>query len=283
MNLRNRSTVVCVLLLSLGASAGYAKDALVELNGVKLSVEEFQALADEVKDGMPGYSFSDEDKGKLLDTWIKEEMLAQEAIKQNLDKGAAAKYRLQEAKRQALARFTLESKVLNQVKLSIQEVQEFYDANKREFKTSERVRARHILVETEELAKTVYAELKSGGDFVKLAKKYSKDDGNKDKGGDLGFFSRGDLGKVPELEKLIFSLKKGARGGPLKTALGYHIVQVEEIRSAGTKKLDEVEDVIGREILIRKRQEVMEEYVRELKAKAKLVERREYLQDVKLH
>ena len=89
------------------------------------------------------------------------------------------------------------------------------------------IRASHILVSTLDEAKTVISELEDGKDFAKLAKKYSSCP-SKEQGGDLGFFSKGQM--VKEFEDAAFSLKKGEISDPVKTQFGYHIIKLTEKR-----------------------------------------------------
>lgn len=86
-----------------------------------------------------------------------------------------------------------------------------------------KVRASHILVSSQEKAKSILEEIKKGADFAKLAKKHSECPSSK-KGGDLGFFSKGRM--VPEFEKAAFSLNPGEVSGPVKTEFGYHLIKV---------------------------------------------------------
>ena len=90
--------------------------------------------------------------------------------------------------------------------------------------TEEQVWARHILVESEAEAQTIYELLKNGQDFATLAKERSKDTGSGANGGDLGWFGKGAM--VPEFEQAAFSLKVGEISKPVKSQFGYHIIQV---------------------------------------------------------
>jgi foldase protein PrsA len=94
------------------------------------------------------------------------------------------------------------------------------------------VRARHILLADKATADAVEAKLKAGGDFAALAKQYSTDTSTKDKGGELGFFGKGQM--VPAFQDAAFALPVGAISVPVKSPFGWHIIQVED-RKAATK------------------------------------------------
>lgn len=89
-----------------------------------------------------------------------------------------------------------------------------------QFKT---VRASHILVDSEDDAWAIKSRITEGEDFEKLAKEYSKCP-SKDKGGDLGFFNRGQM--VPEFEYAAFSTPVGEVSDPVKTRFGWHLIKV---------------------------------------------------------
>ena len=90
----------------------------------------------------------------------------------------------------------------------------------------EQVRARHILLSTEDEANQILAQLQGGSDFAELARTRSLDGSNAEQGGDLGFFPRGLM--APEFEDAAFSLGVGETSGIIKTGFGYHIIQVIE-------------------------------------------------------
>lgn len=91
-----------------------------------------------------------------------------------------------------------------------------------------KVRASHILVETEKQAKELREQILSGKDFAQLAKEYSMCPSGKRNGGDLGFFSRGQM--VPEFDQAAFSLSKGDLSEPVQTDFGWHLIQVTDVK-----------------------------------------------------
>jgi peptidyl-prolyl cis-trans isomerase C len=125
------------------------------------------------------------------------------------------------------------------------------------------VRARHILVETEDEAKQVEDELKKGADFAELAKKKSKDPGASD-GGDLGFFTKDQM--VPEFSAVAFTLEAGKVSDPVKSQFGWHVIKVEEKRNRQAPDFESVKGQIETYV-IRKAQA---DYVAKLRETAKV-------------
>lgn len=138
-----------------------------------------------------------------------------------------------------------------------------YDEASKQITGEQEVRARHILVETEDEAKAVKAELDKGADFAELAKKKSKDPGSAD-GGDLGFFTKEQM--VPEFSKVAFALEPGKISDPVKSQFGWHIIKVEEKRNRKAPDFEQVKPQIE-QYVTRKAQA---EYVAKLRAEAKV-------------
>lgn len=123
------------------------------------------------------------------------------------------------------------SDYVNGLKISEEEAKKYFEENKDSYV---KVRASHILVKTEEEAKKVLDKIKKGEDFHALAATESIDNMSAVKGGDLGFFARGQM--VPEFEEAAFSLKPGEVSEIVQTDYGYHIIKVED-------RLENYEDV----------------------------------------
>ncbi len=127
-------------------------------------------------------------------------------------------------------------------------------------------RARHILVDTEDEAKMIIAELKKGGKFEDLAAR-SKDAGSKAKGGDLGWGVPAYYDKA--FADALVKLKKGEyTQTPVHTRFGYHVIRLDDVRPAKFPSYDEVKPRLEQEVSQRK----LETLVRDLRAKAKVIE-----------
>jgi len=138
-----------------------------------------------------------------------------------------------------------------------------YDEAAKQIEGEQEVHARHILVETEDDAKAIEAELKKGADFAELAKKKSKDPGASD-GGDLGFFTKDQM--VPEFSAVAFALEPGKISDPVKSQFGWHIIKVEEKRNRKAPDFDQVKSQIETYVT----RKAQAEYVAKLRETAKV-------------
>lgn len=134
------------------------------------------------------------------------------------------------------------------------DARKLYDAQVAAAKPQEEVHARHILVESEVKAKEIFEKIAHGEDFARMAKEHSKDPGSKDEGGDLGYFSRGQM--VPVFEEVAFKLKKGDMSQPVQSQFGWHIIKVEDRRQRGAPPFDAIKERIMASLIHRRAQEL---------------------------
>ncbi len=142
-------------------------------------------------------------------------------------------------------------------------MKQVYEDASKQISGEQEVHARHILVETEDEAKAVKAELDKGADFAELAKKKSKDPGASD-GGDLGFFTKEQM--VPEFSAVAFALEPGKISDPVKSQFGWHIIKVEEKRNRKPPEFDQVKGQIETYVT----RKAQAEYVGKLREAAKI-------------
>jgi peptidyl-prolyl cis-trans isomerase C len=188
-------------------------------------------------------------------------MVTQEAEKKKITENPDFKRRLAFLRNKLLMGFELQEEA--KAAVSENAMQQTYQDAVKSMAGQEEVRARHILVESEDEAKTILTELKGGADFATLAKEKSKDPGAA-QGGDLGYFSKEQM--VPEFADVAFKMYAGQLSNPVKTQFGWHIIKVEDKRVRQAPEFDKVKDQIE-SYMMRKAQT---EYVTKLRQAAKI-------------
>lgn len=173
------------------------------------------------------------------------------------------KKQLEATKKQLLIQVAVSS-VLARAKVSEDEVKKYYEENKEEFKTPELITARHILVDSEDEANSIYKEIQDGLDFSKAAEKYSKCP-SKAQGGSLGTFTKGQM--VPEFEEVALKAEVDKITKAVKTQFGYHLIIVDNKRESMIKPLDEVRTMITNKLLQEKQNEQYNEFTQDLRTK----------------
>ncbi|MGE8940937.1 peptidylprolyl isomerase [Leptospira interrogans] len=188
----------------------------------------------------------------LVEYLIENQLFADAAEGAKLGSGADFDDRMQYWRRRALRDTYFDKSVKGSV--GDADAKAFYDEQVKQLKPEEEVKARHILVETEEQAKELADKIAKGGDFVALAKEFSKDPGTKDEGGTLGYFGKGQM--VPQFEEAAFTLKKGETSAPVQTQFGWHLIQVEDRRDRKPPDFDAVKERLVASMIHRKAQEI---------------------------
>ncbi|GLS86280.1 peptidylprolyl isomerase [Cypionkella aquatica] len=148
--------------------------------------------------------------------------------------------------------------------VSDEALQKAYDEKFKDSKPGTEYHAAHILVDTEEKANELKAELAKGAVFADLAKANSTDTGSGAQGGDLGWFGLGAM--VKPFEDAVVASKVGEVSGPIKSDFGWHLILVSETRVAAKPTLDELRDELAQGI----EQKVVEEHIKALTEAAKI-------------
>jgi peptidyl-prolyl cis-trans isomerase C len=242
-------------------AADFAIDTpLAEVNGTTLTLgeliairrelpEQYQALPDEVL------------MGGILEQMIDQMLLAEAASAAGLDQRPAVAMSLVNQRRAILADAYLSAEVAKRA--TPEAVEALYNERYVEAEPVDEVKAGHILVESEELAREIKAQLDAGGDFAELAKEHGTD-GTKSRGGDLGWFVHSDM--VPEFADAVFAMQPGTVSDPVKTAFGWHIIKLDERRPRAAPALEEVRAELEQEVARNAQVAIVEE----LRAKAQI-------------
>ncbi|HHV63745.1 MAG TPA: peptidylprolyl isomerase [Peptococcaceae bacterium] len=167
--------------------------------------------------------------------------------------------------------------VAKDVTVSEQEIKQFFEANYSSYGgQDEQVKARHILVKTEEEALAIIEELKAGKDFAELAKEKSIEPAAKTTGGDLGYFRRGEM--VAAFEEAAFSQEVGKISEkPVKTDFGYHIILVEDHKEAIVPDFEKAKEQVAEHTLLYAKNQKVQSYFAKLREEAKI----DYAEDLK--
>lgn len=267
--------LVVVLLVSISlAACTTKKDVVAKIDDIEISQDELNDLLVK-KHGLETLN------SLISETIIKLEIdkadinIPDEEVEEEFD-SMAAQYGGMEELKAAMAQANLtEKEIKDEIKTSLSlekllqpqmdindaEVSKYYEENKANFIQAEQINASHILVKEEAQAKDIAKKLEAGEDFAELAKTYSIDEANKENGGSLGFFERGEM--VEEFDEVAFKLKEGQISEPVKTNFGYHIIKVQEKKEAITTKLEDSSEDIKNQLIKIKMPEVFSQWYAE--------------------
>ena len=253
-------SVLATATLLAAAPAVWAQNVAI-VNGKAIPKSRVEALAEQVK--RSGRPVTPEMQGQLKDEVIAREIFMQEAQVRGLDATEDFKTQIELA-RQAILIRELFADYQKKNPVTDEEIKAEYDkfaaAN-----AGKEYKARHILVEKEDQAKAIIAQIKKGGKFDEIAKKSSKDPGSGAKGGDLDWANPGNY--VKEFSEALSGLTKGKMTEtPVKTQFGYHIIRLDDIRDAVLRKFDDVKPQISQQL----QQQKIGKFQEELRAKAKI-------------
>jgi len=236
----------------------------VVVNGVSIPQSRVDAMNRELT--AQGQADGPERANAIKEELINREVLAQAAMKRGLDKQPDIAAQMEMARQAVLVRALFESEV-KASPLTDTQLQQQYEQFKGQMGTNE-YKVRHILVDKEDEAKAIIADLNRGGDFAKLAKDKSKDPGSKDNGGDLDWGPSARYVK-PFSDAVIATPKGQTTTAPVKTDFGFHVIRVEDVRPIKVPEFAELKEQFRQ----RAQQQQIQKLVTELRSKAKVEER----------
>ncbi|MBD5604569.1 MAG: peptidylprolyl isomerase, partial [Candidatus Eremiobacteraeota bacterium] len=270
---------VAVAGCSGGSSGG--GDTIATVNGEKISRSDYDAKLEASQQGKA--IFNQLVQGALIDQYAKDNHVdVSDADVQKKEDEIKSKYppgqfenilkqqSLTEADVQHILRQELvaEKAVDSNVHVTDADISTYLSKNHATLDTAEQVRARHILVADLPTAQKVEAQLKAGAKFEDMAAKYSTDPSSKVKGGELGFFSKGQM--VPAFQNAAFSQPLNVVGPPVKSPFGYHIIEVEEKKPAQIATLAADHDKIKSLLTKQQEQAALPQFLASLRSKANI-------------
>ena len=294
------SVVLVVMLITTGCSSLVGGKWVAKVNGTSIALDQYNVRVNDAKQiyEKQGEDFTSEQgktdlaqlKNQILDRMIEAEIIAQEVKKLGLKvddpkvkaeedgikKNMGTDAQFQDVlKQQGMTETELQNflalyvKQTSDIKLSDSEIKAYFDKNQAQYGQPEQVKARHILLKTEDEAKQVIAQLKAGANFEQLAKEKSTDETTKANGGELGYFSRGKM--TPEFEKAAFALKVGTyTTEPVKTEFGYHVILVEDHKQAVVPDYTKIKDTVAKDALNQAKDAKFQTYYDDLRKAAKI-------------
>ncbi|MFN3887179.1 MAG: peptidylprolyl isomerase [Aquabacterium sp.] len=252
--------------LTLAAPLAFAQNIAI-VNGKAVPKARAEAMIEQIlkqqqQPGQPPQARTPELEQKVKDEVVLREIFIQEAERRGLQASADYKAQMELARQSILIRALFQDfEKKNQPDEA--EAKAEYDKIKAA-NGSQEYRARHILVEKEDEAKALIAQIKAGAKFEDLAKKNSKDPGSAENGGDLDWANPGNY--VPEFSEAMVKLQKGqVTDAPVKSQFGYHIIKLEDVRAAQFPSFDEVKG----QLMQRQAQTKLAKFRDDLRSKAK--------------
>ena len=208
-----------------------------------------------------GYNTPD-GRRAVLEQIIAKNLFLNEAKKNFYEGDPKFKADLAKIKDEMLANFAIE-KTLAPIKITDDEVKKYYDEHKAEFKMGESVSASHILVDSEEKAKEILADIKAGKISFADAAKANSSCPSSENGGALGQFTRGQM--VPEFEQAAFAMNVGEVSEPVKTQFGYHLINLTDKKEASEMPFEQIKDQLAQKVLTDKQQAAYASKLNQLK------------------
>ncbi|MCX8030074.1 MAG: peptidyl-prolyl cis-trans isomerase [Thermodesulfovibrionales bacterium] len=259
--------LICTILIFTSCSKDSKSGYVAKIDGVVITKEDvneqMKMLPDMAKqffEGPDGYS-------RFVDELVKKELLYLEAVKRGMDKDKEFQKKLEEFKKITLINNLLDKELEITPTVTDEDIKNYYEKNKEDFIINKQLRVSHIFVKNQEDLNRVKERLDKGEDFAKVASEMSADKASGKAGGDIGFLKKGELS--PEIERIIFTLKKGQVSSPIKVNDGYRLIKVTDIK--GTQlEFEKVKGLINQRLIAEKQKESFDNFIEKTKKNYKI-------------
>jgi len=216
-------------------------------------------------------------KKELINRWVDINLIVQEALATKIDQDPLVKLKIDEMKNRVLVETLNSQRLDTQTPVPEEEVKAYYQNHSSEFEQGEQVQAQHILIRLEANANAedkekarksidlIQDKLKNGESFATLAEQFSEDPGSKNKGGNLGYFGRGQM--VKEFEDAAFDTEPGKTSPPVQTNFGWHLIHVLDRKAPQKLPLEQVSKEIEARLKADRNEQALKKLIEELKSK----------------
>jgi peptidyl-prolyl cis-trans isomerase C len=250
-------------LLPIGAVQSQSDPVVAKVNGVEIRESDLVMAEEDVGQNQQLQMLTGDARRDYLVSYLADVILAAKAAEgKKVTDQKEFKSRLAFIRNKLLMETLLQQE--GKAALTPAAAKQVYDEAVKSMGKEQEVRARHILVPTEDEAKAILAEIKKGTDFAELAKQKSKDPGAAAEGGDLGYFGKDQM--VPEFADTAFKLDKGQVSEPVKTQFGWHVIKVEDKRTKPVPDFDQVKDQVETYVM----RKAQADYIHKLQDGAKI-------------
>ncbi len=270
-----KKVAIALLSVTLISSSACAENKDAENKNIVATYSEGEVTSEQVMEQFkPMLDMQPENKDKkfseldknvqemLVKGFINQKLFEKEAEKLGIRSSEDFKKKIKAAESQLLQQELIERQLKTAVTDKL--IDEEYNKLAKELKGQKEIRVAHILVDTEEKAKEIKKKLNKGSKFEDLVKEFSKDEGSKANGGELGYVMKGQL--VPEFENKAFSMKQDEISDPVKTQFGWHIIKALDSRDVKIPPKEQALNGIKGKLS----RDTIEKYITELSAKAKI-------------
>lgn len=237
---------------------------LMIVAGEEVTEKDLNDFMENVPNEQQAYRNNPQFRQQCLEQLVALRMFTKEGEEIKLDETEEFKKIMEGARKDILAQMMV-SETIKDITVTDEEAESYFHANKRQFVKGETVKAKHILVKTEEKCAEILENIEKGSvTFEDAAKEFSTCPSGQ-RGGDLGEFGKGQM--VPEFEKAAFGAEIGKIIGPVKTSFGYHLIKVEGKSEASETTYADVSGAIKENLLRQKQNDAYNAKVKELKEK----------------